>query len=110
MRFEHMPPHGEGWEFTVIEPPRRLHWKQMLADADGNVSGNARMPDWPRVMLTTIELAPHADGTLQRLTWQPHGATAAGLACFRRAAAQLSQGWAGGFDNLVGVLRDLAAA
>ena len=108
MRFGEKPPHCERWEFTVIEPPRRLQWKQMLADVDGNVIGNARMPDWPRVMLTTIEFRAQGDGTLQRLTWQPHEATEAEIACFRNASAHLDKGWVGGLNNLGELLKELA--
>ncbi len=109
MRFGEMPPHLERWEFSVIDPPRRLQWKHMLTDADGTVVGNPRMPDWPRMMLTTIELSAHPEGTLQRLVWAPLDATEDELACFLRASSQSGQGWASGFDNLGEFLRTLAA-
>ena len=104
MRFGEMPPSYERWLFQDIEAPRRLQWKQSMTDAAGNPVGNPRMPDWPRVMLTTIELQAQASGTLQRLTWQPHEATPAEIACFAGAAAHLDRGWVGGFDNLGALL------
>ena len=110
MRFGERPPHCERWEFTIIEPTRRLQWKQMLADTDGNVIGNSRMPDWPRVMLTTIDLMQQGAGTLQRLTWQPHEATEAEIMCFRNASAHLDKGWVGGLGNQGDLLKELVGA
>jgi uncharacterized protein YndB with AHSA1/START domain len=110
MRFGNMPTHYERWIFDLIEPPSRLRWKQTLTDVAGNIVANPRMPDWPRVMLTTIELQSRGDGTLQRLTWQPYEASAAELAAFRSAAPFLEKGWAGGFNNLGELLKELVAA
>ena len=56
--------------------------------------------------MRTLSL-PHTDGTLQRLTWQPHEASEAEIACFRGASADLGKGWAGGFDNLGDLLKEL---
>lgn len=101
MRFGEAPPHIELWEFTGVDAPSRLQWKQMLSDPDGNVIENARMPEWPRALMTTIELEPHPEGTLQRMTWTPHEATEAELACFVAMAAKMGgMGWASAFDNL----------
>ncbi len=75
-----------------------------MTDAAGNPVGNPRMPDWPRVMQTMIELEAHPGGTLQRLTWRPHEATDAEITCFRNASAHLDKGWVGGFDNLAELL------
>ncbi|MCO4762175.1 MAG: SRPBCC domain-containing protein [Myxococcales bacterium] len=108
MRFGEMGSHYERWEFAVITPPVHLQWKQMLTDADDNLVGNPRMPDWPKVMLTTIDLEAHPDGTLQRLTWRPLDASDAEIACFKSAAPHLDKGWVGGFDNLGKLLAELA--
>ncbi|MEM7136289.1 MAG: SRPBCC domain-containing protein [Myxococcota bacterium] len=108
MRFGETQFHYEHWEFDLIEPPTRLRWKQSLTDADGNIVGNPRMPDWPRVMLTTIELEPHPQGTLQRLRWLPHEATNAEIECFRNASAYLDQGWVAGFNSLAAFLERFA--
>lgn len=106
MRFGEAHKHFELWQFETIEPPERLQWKQMLTDAEGQVIGHAQMPDWPKVMLTTIELEDHPEGTLQRLTWEPYEATEAELECFQGAAEKLDQGWVGAFDNLEELLAD----
>ena len=107
MRFGEMGAHYERWEFDLIEPPTRLQWKQMMSDAEGNIVGNARMPEWPRVLLSTIELEAHPDGTLQRFTWRPFDATEAEAAFFAKANAQPGQGWAGGFKNQGELLAEL---
>jgi uncharacterized protein YndB with AHSA1/START domain len=101
MRFGEGAPHIELWTFQRVEAPRVLEWTQSLADADGNVVDNERMPDWPRVLLTTIELESHPEGTLQTMTWRPHEASEVELACFAGAAENLGgRGWASGFENL----------
>lgn len=110
MRFGPGQSHYERWEFDAIEPPSRLQWRQTLTDADDNLVGNPRMPDWPRWMLTTIELEPHADGTLQRLRWKPHEPTEAELTCFQNASAHLDRGWVAGFDSLGEFLKKHADA
>lgn len=102
-----MPAHYELWRFETVEAPRVLTFKQMLTDAAGEVVGNQRMPDWPKVMSTKIELVGDGDGTLQRLTWEPYDATEAELNCFAGASAYLDRGWVGGFDNLEGLLHEL---
>ncbi|MEM9730664.1 MAG: SRPBCC domain-containing protein [Myxococcota bacterium] len=100
MKFGESQFHFERWEFVAIESPSRLQFRQTLTDADDNLMGNPRMPDWPQWMLTTIELEPTDDGTLQRLRWKPYEPTEAELVCFRNASAHLDQGWAAGFDSL----------
>jgi len=107
MQFGEMGSHYERWEFEAIEAPHRLQWRQMLTDADDNIIGNQRMPDWPKVMLATIELEATEEGALQRLTWQPHEATEAEIMCFHNASAHLDKGWVGGFDILGTLLEEL---
>ncbi|MGB5812341.1 MAG: SRPBCC domain-containing protein [Polyangiales bacterium] len=109
MRFGDTQAHHERWEFDLIEPTERLRWKQCLTDADGNLTGNPRMPDWPRWMLATIELEANDEGTLQRLRWKPHEPTEAELECFRNASAHLDQGWVAGFRNLGDLLTELVS-
>ena len=108
MRFGEGQSHYERWEFVAIEPPQRLQWRQTLTDADDRLVGNPRMPDWPRWMLTTIELEAQDDATLQRLRWKPLEPTEAELACFRSASAHLDRGWAAGFDSLGDFLKTQA--
>ena len=54
-------------------------------DADWNVTANPMMADWPRVLLTTVTFEEDGAKTKMRLTWVPHEASEAEIACFAAA-------------------------
>ena len=94
-------------EYTEVDPHQRLVWRHSNADADWNIVANPRMPDWPRVLLTTVTFTRDGDRTHLRLTWVPHEATAAEIACFAAAIGGMNKGWAAGMDLLTKLLADL---
>ena len=94
-------------EYTEVDPPARLVWLQSIADAQFNAAANPMMPDWPRVLLTTVTFEEAGPRTKLRLTWTPHGASAAELACFAGALANLDKGWGAGMDLLKTLLAEL---
>ncbi|MFO1183309.1 MAG: SRPBCC domain-containing protein [Bauldia sp.] len=96
-------------EYTEVSAPGRLVWLHSNADADWQVSANPRMPDWPRVMLTEVTLAADGAGTRLRLTWKPHRASQAEIACFAGAIAQMGGGWEAGMQLLEQLLAELQA-
>ena len=97
-------------EYTEVEPPARLVWLHSVADADWNIAANPMMADWPRVLLTTVTLEEDDSGrTTMRLTWVPHGASAAELACFAGALEGLDKGWGAGMALLEELLAELQA-
>lgn len=101
MRFGPGATHTELWEFTEVQPPHRLGWKQMLADGEGQVVRNERMPEWPQVLETIIELSAEGEETLQRMTWRPHDATPEEVAFFLGSAADMGgRGWISAFESL----------
>ena len=65
------------------------------------------MPDWPRVLLTTVTFTDNGGKTLLKLTWVPHNASAAELACFEAAMAGMDKGWASGMEMLAEMLAEL---
>ena len=74
-----------------------------------NVAANPKMPDWPRLLFTTVTFE-EADGkTKLRLTWVPHEANEAELACFAAAIAGLDKGWGAGMELLAKLLAELQA-
>ena len=95
--------------FTEIEPGARLVWHHSSTDADWNVVSNPMMPDWPRVMLTTVTFTDDDGGTKLRLTWVPHEATEAEIACFAGAMDGFGRGWGAGFDLIDGILAEMQA-
>ena len=96
-------------EFTEVDPPSRLVWLHSVSDADWNVTANPMMPDWPRVLLTTVTFEDDGGQTKLRLTWVPHEASEAEIACFSGALAGMDKGWGAGMDLLAELLAELQA-
>lgn len=96
-------------EYTEVTPPTRLVWLHSMSDADWNVVANPMMPDWPRVLLTTVTFEESNGKTKMRLTWVPHEATEAEIACFEGAIGSMDKGWGAGMDLLAALLVELQA-
>lgn len=96
-------------EYLDVVPPERLVWLQAMADRDWNVVANPIMPDWPRRLHTTVTFAAEGDKTRLKLTWVPHEASAAEIACFAGAIEGLDKGWGSGMDLLAELLAELQA-
>ena len=94
-------------EYTEVTPPQRLVWLHSNSDADWNVTTSPMMPDWPRVLLTTVTFEEDGDRTKVRLTWVPHEASAAEIACFAAALDGMDKGWAAGMKLLAELLAEL---
>ena len=95
--------------FQDIVPEERLVWHHSSTDANWNVTANPMMPDWPRTILTTVTFEDMGDKTKVRLTWVPHEATAAGIACFQAAMDGFGSGWGAGFAIMDDLLAELQA-
>lgn len=96
--------------FQDVAPIEKLVWHHSSADAEWNVASNPMMPDWPRVILTTVTFEDAGDKTDMRLTWVPFEATDAEIACFAGAMDGFGSGWGAGFTILDGLLAELKAA
>jgi len=96
-------------EYTEVIPPERLVWLHATADADWNINPSPMMPDWPRVLLTTVTFAEASGQTTMRLTWVPYEASQAEIACFAAALDGLNQGWSAGMELLAVLLAELQA-
>jgi uncharacterized protein YndB with AHSA1/START domain len=94
-------------EYTVVDPPERLECLLSSADGDWNITASPMMADWPRVLLTTVTLSDNAGRTDLRLTWTPHEATEAEIACFAAAMEGMGSGWGAGMELLAELLREL---
>jgi len=101
--------HYQRVEYTEVTPPERLVWLHSVSDADWNVIANPMMPDWPRVLLTTVTFEEEGGQTKMRLTWVPHEASEAELACFAGAMDGLGKGWDAGMQLLAELLAELQA-
>lgn len=99
--------HRERMDYVEVTAPERMVWHHSMADADWNIAGNPMMADWPKVLLTVVTLAAEGDKTRVKLTWTPHEASEAEIACFADAMAGLDKGWGSGFDLLAEILAEL---
>ncbi len=101
--------HYQKAEYVEVSEPARLVWLHSNCDADGTIIANPMMPDWPRVLLTTVTFE-EADGkTALRLTWVPHEANQAEIDCFAGAMAGMGKGWGAGMDLLEKLLAEMAS-
>ena len=96
-------------EYTDVTPPERLVWLHSSSDADWNIIPSPMMADWPRVLLTTVTFEEAGDRTNMRLTWVPHEASAAEIACFAGAMSGMGKGWDAGMKLLADLLAELQA-
>ena len=94
-------------EYTEVAPPERLVWLHSVSDADWNVISNPMMPDWPRLLLTTVALEEEDGRTRMRLTWVPHQASEAEISCFAAAMDGMDKGWGAGMKILSELLIEL---
>jgi uncharacterized protein YndB with AHSA1/START domain len=96
-------------DYTEVVKPERLVMLMSTTDADWNIAANPMMPDWPRVLLTTVTFEDAGSKTKMRLEWSPHEATDAEIACFAGAVENLGKGWGAGMVMLEEMLADLQA-
>ncbi|WP_419908445.1 SRPBCC family protein [Hoeflea sp.] len=94
-------------EYTEVTPPERLVWLHSVTDAEWNVVANPMMPDWPRVLLTTVTFEADGARTRMRLTWVPHEASDAEIACFAAAMEGIGKGWGAGMELLEEIIAEL---
>lgn len=94
--------------FKEVSAPEKLVWHHCSADADWNVAASPMMPDWPRMLLTTVTFTQAGEKTNVRLTQVPMEATEAEIACFAKMKDGMSGGWGGGYaliDELLGEMK-----
>ena len=99
--------HYQRVEYTEVTPPERLVWLHAVSDGDWNVISNPMMADWPRVLLTTVTFEDDGGRTRLRLTWVPHAASEAEIACFAAAMDGMGKGWDAGMKLLEELLAEL---
>jgi uncharacterized protein YndB with AHSA1/START domain len=101
--------HYQRVEYTEVTPPERMVWLHSSSDADWNIIPSPMRADWPQVLLTTVTFEEDGDRTKMRLTWVPHKASEAEIACFAAAMAGMGKGWDAGMKLLAELLAELQA-
>ena len=94
-------------QYTEVSAPERLVSLHSVTDARWNIIANPMMPDWPRVLYSEVTLEEEGDDqTRMQLTWAPHDASEAEVACFTESIGGMGKGWEMGMDLLAKLLRD----
>lgn len=93
--------------FKEVSEPERLVWHHCSADEEWNVAANSMMPDWPRMLLTTVTFEERGNKTSVRLSQVPLDATDAEIACFAKMKDGMSGGWGGGYAIIDELLLEL---
>lgn len=95
--------------FKEIVKPEKLVWHHCSADEDWNVAANPMMPDWPRILLTTVTFEEDGEKTNVRLSQVPVDASDAEVACFAKMMANMDGGWGQGYAILDDMFAELQA-
>ena len=95
--------------FQEVTQPEKLVWHHSSSDSDWNIISNPMMPDWPRVLLTTVIFEDMGDKTNVRFSQVPIDATDAEIACFAKMMAGMAGGWGKGFAIVDELLIELQA-
>ncbi|MBV1693721.1 MAG: SRPBCC domain-containing protein [Hyphomicrobiales bacterium] len=87
--------------YQELEKPNRIVYAQQFCDDKEQVITAPFFADWPRTMLTKVELVSESpDSTRVTLRWEPLDASAAAVAEFIRQRSSMTMGWTGSFDKL----------
>lgn len=96
-------------DFKEVTPVEKLVMHMSNSDADWNIGPNPMMPDWPRVLLTTVTFEEDGEKTNVRLVWEPYDASAAEIECFAGAMANMGKGWESGYAIMDEIFKELQA-
>jgi uncharacterized protein YndB with AHSA1/START domain len=87
--------------YRTLEKPGRIVYEQQFCDENEQIIRAPFFENWPRTMLTTIELvAESSNRTRISLRWEPLEASAADIAEFVKQRGSMTMGWTGSFDKL----------
>lgn len=94
--------------YREVVAPERLVFVNAFSDAQGGVTANPWMPDWPLEVLNTLTFEESEGKTTLTLRGTPLNATAVQMETFRSARTNVQQGFAGTFDQLAAHLEAAA--
>lgn len=91
------------WRYREVVPPERLVFTSAFADETFAITRAPFSERFPREVLSTLTLAPHAGkggGTVITLRGEPYEATADERAFYQGMHGSMTQGWTATLDNL----------
>lgn len=89
-----------------LAPYHRIVWEQSFCTREGVKCAPPFFDDWPRTLLTEVDLQQREGGTFLTLQWTPVEYTEAALAMFRAHMESMTGGWSGSLDKLESWLAD----
>ena len=95
--------------FVEVVPEQNIVWHHSSTDEEWNIAANPMMPDWPKVLLTTVNFEETGGKTRVRLTQTPMDASEAEIACFAGMMPGMDKGWGSGFQIIEEILGELQA-
>lgn len=84
--------------FQEVVPEAKIVWHHSSVDSDWNVISNPMMPDWPKVLLTTVTFEEVAGKTKVTLKQVPIDAAQNEIDCFAKMMSGMDNGWGAGFN------------
>jgi len=93
------------WAIREVTKPSKLVFVVSFSDEKGGITRHPMSPDWPREMLSTVELEDLGRKTRVTVTWLPLNAGDTELKSFEDGRESMKQGWGGTLDHLVGFLK-----
>lgn len=94
--------------FQEVSEPEKLVWHHSSTDPDWNIVSNPMMPNWPKLLLTTVTFKEVDGKTSVVLTQLPIDASDAELACFAETMSGMDNGWGGGYKIIDEILTELS--
>jgi uncharacterized protein YndB with AHSA1/START domain len=83
----------------------KLVYTQEIVDKEGREAKHPKLPVWPAVMRTEVEMEEEDGGTRVVVRWEPSAAASAEeVGMFVRMRAGMTAGWTGSFEKLEEVL------
>lgn len=91
--------------YLALDRPNRIAYTQQFCDEAEQIIRPPFFPNWPKTMLTTIELTSEGSNrTRVTVRWEPRDATPEDIAEFIKQRGGMTMGWTGSFDKLEAVL------
>ncbi|MBE7637661.1 SRPBCC domain-containing protein [Sneathiella sp. P13V-1] len=103
-------PNGSNFQkviFKEIVPEQKLVWHHCSADENWNVTANPMMPNWPRILLTTVTFAEKEGKTSVTLSQVPVDATPGEIECFAQMKEGMKGGWGAGYSLIDELLEEM---
>lgn len=92
--------------FKEVINEEKIVWHHSSVDSDWNVISNPMMPDWPRILLTTVTFEEDGENTKVTLTQVPIDAAQNEIDCFANMMAGMDNGWGSGFNIIEEMLAE----